>query len=676
MNSNYFDSHNLSSSSNSERAMNFLKKGWSTAENNQVNKDNHIDLKLDYSPSFIPTTVTENDYDDLEPVVKIMLNSDLLINYMAEKDDSKLNPYVHEILRLTYLEEIVCYVFEEDIDLAFSEITNKILHYLANKYFSKVEAKKNLLEVVGLRDKVLAKIKKVISNDIIIYKRKDVLIDGSPVKSQIGYFAENSHDIPEENMSDSDLQIKLDLPIKVEFHRQMRFTSIVVNSHKSLTHLYNDLNVEGLNIRVDNPKSFVESYMAGFSCTIPENTDKINEISADDISEVSEGFDQVAALNKLIEVEPIYEPFLINELENEISTDDIPEINKEFSQVVALIKLIGARSIYKPLLIKELGEGWYFIDFQVMTTEKSAVIAKIKLWNKEYDRNFIFTGTGNGVIDAILSAVDDTVKYMTEQNIIKKVLPNKSKIFSFLLNDHNNDVKAKVECKIIFEYHDKYYIARGNHSDTVKSVLYAYVSVLANILDDNYCKKNYCWIEDNEMIQYLYFNKSIKDFKHLKGIDLVLRGGEKNLSKEMYFDFSNFNSIHISQDNHQNSSWFKVRCNEVTLSKSCFHHTDFSKTGFHAATVICCKFTETKMQHIKWSSSTIIDTEMSGIVLTNADLSHAKLYNVNLTGADLTDVNLNDADFKNVNLTNAVLNGTQLKNVNLSEAILTGTCLA
>jgi uncharacterized protein YjbI with pentapeptide repeats len=702
MSSNYFDPHNLSSSTNGEHAMNPPRKGWSTAENNQVNKDNYIDLKLDNSPFFIATTTTENDCDDLEPVVKIMLDGNLLINYMAEKDDSKLNPYVHEILRLTYLEEIACYVFEEDIDLAFSKITNEILPYLANKYFSKIEVKKNSLEVVGLRDRVLAKIKKVISNDIIICSIKDVLFDGSPLKAKVGYFAGSSHDLFSEPSLDCDLQSKFSLPIKVKFHEQMQFTSIVVNSYKPLSHLYTDLNIKGWNIRVDNPKSFIEFYMGASNCAPSENTDAIDEISADNICEISEGFAHVAVLNKLVKADPVYEPFLIKELADEISGDDISETSKEFNQIAILNQLIGVEPIYEPFPIPELGGKWYFIDFQVMTTAKCAVIAKIKLRNKECDRNFIFTGTGNGVIDAILSAVDDTAKYMAEQNIIEKALPNKSEIFSFLINDRNNDVMAKVECKIIFKKNDKYYYARGNHSDTVKSVLYAYALALAKVLKDDYCKNN-SWIVDNEMIQYLY-KEGKNDFNALKGINLVLHENKNSPSdkdnlkpKKICFNSSQFKSIHISQDSHWGSSWHEVKSEEVNLSKSHFHDTNFSETMFGAVTVIDCKFTgKTNMQHIKWCSSAIIDTEMSradltnaclsgakiigtemsGAVLTNAYLSDAKLYNVNLTGADLTNVNLNDADFKNVNLTNAILNGAQLENVNLDEAILTGTCLA
>jgi uncharacterized protein YjbI with pentapeptide repeats len=618
------------------------------------------------------TDITKNNQIDenyLDSPVKIMLGGDLLINYMAEKNDSKLNPYVHEILRLTYLDEITCFVFEEDIDLEFGRMTGETFSHLVDKYFSEMEAKKNSLEVIGsqikaidLQDKVLAKIKKIISNDIILCKESEVLT----VESLSG----NCHNLVIKDISDSDLYFKLGLSIKDKFHEQMKFKSIVVNSHKSLTHIYDKCNAKGLNIRVDNPESFVEYYMAEFTYIPSKNTDEMNEISADDISEISKEFNQVAVLNKLIGAELVYEPFSISELEDETNT-----------QVAALNKLIGLDPIYQPFLIKELGDGWHFIDFQVMTTKRCAVIAKIKLWNKEYDHNFIFTGTGNGVIDAILNAVDDAAKYMTEQGIIKKSLPNKSKIFSFLISDRDNDVRAKVECKIIFKENNQYYIACNYHSDTVKSVLGAYASVLAKILKDDYCEDN-SWIVDNEMIQYLYSEgKGKKDFNGLKGIDLVLRGSKnspqlKEKFKEMCFDSSQFNSIYISQDSYHSSSWYKVESGEVNLSKSCFHYTDFSETQFGAINVIDCKFNMSKMQHIKWSSATIINTEMSGTVLTNADLSHAKLYNVNLTGANLTGANLNDADFKNVNLTNAILNGTQLENVNLGEAILVGTYLA
>jgi uncharacterized protein YjbI with pentapeptide repeats len=560
---------------------------------------------------------------------KIILSADLLIGYMTEEDDSKLNLYLHEILRLTYLKEITCYVFEEDVDREFDLIvTDEILPHLNERYLSKT-TEENCDKTLDLRRKVLDKIKEIISNDIILCKESDVTLNVT-------------NDLNIVSKLNRGLTTNFSLLTKIIFHRQMYFQSIVIESDKPLTHFCKDINADGWNIRIDNPKSFIESSMSGFNCISSSNVSKINEISVDDISKANDEFAQIAKLNQLIGVEPVCEPFLI----------------------------------------KELGNGWHFIDFEVMTTNQCAVIAKIKLWNKDYDRDFIFTGTGNGVIDAILSAVDDAVKYMTEQRIIQNPLPNKSDIFSFLITDRDDNVQAKVECKIIFKVDEKHYMARGYHSDTVKSVLYAYASVLHKIIKDEYCEYN-SWIVDSETIQYLYYRKEKKNFKNLKGIDLVLRG-DKNSSNEksglmhkdnMCFDSSKFNTISIYQDYHYGSSWYEVESEEVNLSNSEFYFADFSQTKFGNITVKNCVFFAGKMQGIVWGSSTIANTKLTGITLNNADLSNAQLYNVNLRDANLTGANLSNADFKNVDLTNANLMDANLTNADLRGVNLTNTNL-
>lgn len=406
---------------------------------------------------------------------------------------------------------------------------------------------------------------------------------------------------------------------------------------------------------------------------------------------------------------------------------------------VPLVKFIGGED-YSSQIIESLEKNlridndnlrdeqiivgdWLLENFEIYSSKNHYAHAKVTLQNRKNYKRITDKAKGNGAIDALCRAFDNTSK---------SLIPISRYFFKFI-NLYNIDegFDSHVSATVVISYKEKIYEGKVKHTDSIKAAFFAYLQAINNVYEDKPIspkeiiktviavttkyeegKRNFEGVNlSNKIISkvsWLNINLSKANLKcayivkcellnanlyraNLDGITIV----NADLSNANLF-CANISNATVQKSNLQGTKLNKVKLNQASLvevdlknavldnaqlNKANLSMSDLTEANLHEATLIKVIFSHTVLMRADLTDADLTDADLTGADLSEANLSRADLTRANLTnvdlsgadltGANLTDVNLSNANLTRVNFTNTTVDGANFSEANLSHADLT-----